>query len=243
VGDPNTTKLLESRASGPEFDRDLSRLCTERLARLDPALRATGLHDDIVRGHVRSWLDLGCNDGTILHALARRYPALTLSGLELVRDAYEGAARLLQARTPFEMRYGSWWDDDHYPRGQFDVVSSVHGWPVPQDYAGAVEAARAGKLNTAEVFYERFDADYSYAELARFVEFAAPGGVLVLKTWDPVLTTTTGPVGRVPETLRMRVSRLARRLRRHRALVLDVSRLPGTVILLGGPYLVLRIPR
>lgn len=243
MGDPNTTKLLERRASEPEFDRDLSGLCAERLARLDPALRATGLHDAILEGTVRSWLDLGCNDGTILHALARRYPALALSGLELVRDAYEGAARLLQARTPFEMRYGSWWDDDHYPRGQFDVVSSVHSWPVPRDHAGAVEAARAANLNTADVFYERFDPDYSYAELARFVEFLAPGGTLVLKTWDPVLTATIGAVGRVRETMRTRVARLARRLRRRRTLVLDVSRLPGTVMLLGGSYLVLRIPR
>ena len=186
MGDPNIHKLLEKHLAASVLDTEIEQIFQERLRRLQPLLDAVGFDDLIHRTPSLKWLDLGTNDGSILVALKRRFPTLEAFGLEHRAEEYRNTYAFLQAYAPFTMKSGSW-HDDIYPPASFDIVASIHAWPLPPNYLARMEEIRQIQRTGKEFQQVLFDKTFSLKELERFLSFVKPGGYLLLKTWETPL--------------------------------------------------------
>ena len=188
MGDPNIHKLLQKHLSASALDAEIEQIFQERLRRLQPLLDAIEFDNLIRRVTSLRWLDLGTNDGSILGALKRRYPSLEAFGVEHRAEEYRSTYAFLQAYAPFTMKSGSW-HDDIYPPASFDIVASIHAWPLPPNYLARMEEIRRIQDTGKEFQQVLFDKAFSLKELERFLWFVKPGGYLLLKTWETPLVS------------------------------------------------------
>ena len=182
MGDLNIHKLRQRYQDQQVLEAEIEKVCEERLERLAPLFQQIDFGAIVQKTPELKFLDLGCNDGTILFALKRKYKDITLFGLEHLYNTYKSTIEYLQSRATITIKSGSWYDDV-YPENHFDIVSSIHAWPLPPNYLNKSEEIE--KVNGSGKMFQHilFDKKFSLNELKRFMTFLKPGGYLILKTW------------------------------------------------------------
>ena len=237
MGDPNIHRLLEAGLSGAVLEAEIEKIYHDRLDRLQPLFEAIQFEMLFQKTPHLRWLDLGSNDGSILAALKQRFPTIEACGLEHRAEEYQKTYAFLQASTPFTMKSGSW-HDDTYPLNSFDIVASIHAWPLPPDYLARMPEIRAIEASGRMFQQVLFDKAFALQELQRFMDFAKPGGYVLIKTWSLPLHQTPG---------RMRLTKKFPFFSRYRqGESFDFRRHEfeniGRVIYLNGMYLALQKP-